>query len=98
MKGKNPPPEVKIRVHGRRGDGRVAAGAGDQALGEVKPFKPWVPWLVPSFVAANVVMFAVTMYVNDCPKKSGYCIARFLGRFAFQTFKENPLLGPSSDT
>ncbi|XP_027352689.1 RHOMBOID-like protein 1 [Abrus precatorius] len=35
------------------------------------------------------------MYVNDCPKKEVYCIARFLGRFSFQPFNENPLLGPS---
>ncbi|CAL0324435.1 unnamed protein product [Lupinus luteus] len=38
------------------------------------------------------------MYVNDCPKNSVSCIARFLHRFSFQPFKENPLLGPSSFT
>ncbi|KAJ6407871.1 hypothetical protein OIU84_011223 [Salix udensis] len=43
-------------------------------------------------------MFIITMYVNNCPKKSLSCIARFLGRFSFQPFKENPLLGPSSMT
>ncbi|XAR50926.1 hypothetical protein NMG60_11005393 [Bertholletia excelsa] len=41
-------------------------------------------------------MFVITMYVNDCPKNSVSCVARFLGRFSFQPFKENPLLGPSS--
>ncbi|CAN0910689.1 RHOMBOID-like protein 2 [Linum grandiflorum] len=43
-------------------------------------------------------MFVVVMFVNDCPAKSRNCIgAEFLGRFAFQPLKENPLLGPSSD-
>ncbi|XP_030443270.1 RHOMBOID-like protein 1 [Syzygium oleosum] len=97
MKGKNSSPEVQIKVRGQRGDGRAAARAEDQVFSEVR-YRRWVPWLVPSFVAVNVVMFVVTMYVNDCPKKSGFCIARFLGRFSFQTLKENPLLGPSSDT
>ncbi|KAI6698298.1 hypothetical protein NL676_018417 [Syzygium grande] len=65
---------------------------------EVKHFRSWVPWLVPTFVVANTVMLVITMYVNDCPKNSVSCIARFLGRFSFQPFKENPLLGPSSAT
>ncbi|MCI05161.1 inactive rhomboid protein 1-like, partial [Trifolium medium] len=38
------------------------------------------------------------MYVNNCPRNSVSCIARFLHRFSFQPFKENPLLGPSSLT
>ncbi|XP_010047741.2 RHOMBOID-like protein 1 [Eucalyptus grandis] len=65
---------------------------------EVKHFRSWVPWLLPTFVVANTVMFVITMYVNNCPKNSVSCIARFLGRFSFQPFKENPLLGPSSST
>ncbi|XP_050384687.1 RHOMBOID-like protein 1 [Argentina anserina] len=63
---------------------------------EVKHFKKWVVWLIPTFVVVNVIMFGVTMYVNNCPKNSVSCIATFLGRFSFQPFKENPLLGPSS--
>lgn len=58
-------------------------------------------WMVPLFVAANVVVFFVTMVVNDCPKNSGTpskCIPRFLGRLSFQPLKENPLFGPSSST
>lgn len=58
-------------------------------------------WMVPLFVAANVVVFFVTMVVNDCPKHSGTpskCIPRFLGRLSFQPLKENPLFGPSSST
>lgn len=65
---------------------------------EIKHFKKWVPWLIPSFIIANVVVFVVTMYINNCPKNSVSCVAEFLGRFSFQPFKENPLLGPSSNT
>ncbi|KAK7255811.1 hypothetical protein RIF29_29233 [Crotalaria pallida] len=65
---------------------------------EMKHFKKWVPWLIPLFVIANVIVFIITMYVNNCPKNSASCIARFLGRFSFQRFHENPLLGPSSMT
>ncbi|XP_021289159.1 RHOMBOID-like protein 1 [Herrania umbratica] len=65
---------------------------------EIKHFKKWVPWLIPAFVVANTVMLIITMYVNNCPKNSVSCIADFLGRFSFQPFKENPLLGPSSFT
>lgn len=65
---------------------------------EIKHFKKWVPWLIPCFVVANIIVFVITMYVNNCPKNSVGCIATFLGRFSFQPFKENPLLGPSSIT
>ncbi|KAF7845480.1 RHOMBOID-like protein 1 [Senna tora] len=65
---------------------------------EMKKFKRWFPWLIPLFVVANIAVFVITMYVNNCPKNSTSCIATFLGRFSFQPFKENPLLGPSSLT
>lgn len=68
------------------------------AYTEIKQFKKWVSWLIPVFVVANVIMFVITMYVNNCPKNSVDCVADFLGRFSFQPFKENPLLGPSSET
>ncbi|VVB17268.1 unnamed protein product [Arabis nemorensis] len=64
----------------------------------VKEFRSWFAWLVPCFVVANVVGFVITMYVNNCPKKSRDCFAGFLGRFSFQSTRENPLLGPSSLT
>ncbi|GAV78273.1 Rhomboid domain-containing protein [Cephalotus follicularis] len=67
-------------------------------LDEFRPLNRWVPWLVPGFTVANIVVFVITMYVNDCPKNSTSCVARFLGRFSFQPTKENPLLGPSSST
>ncbi|XP_047043518.1 RHOMBOID-like protein 2 [Lolium rigidum] len=66
--------------------------------------REWVPWVVPIFVAANVAMFAVAMYANNCPahaprRAGGRCVAAgFLGRFAFQPLRQNPLLGPSSAT
>ncbi|GKV23072.1 hypothetical protein SLEP1_g32852 [Rubroshorea leprosula] len=64
--------------------------------------KQWTSWLVPVFVVANVAMFVLVMYVNDCPKNNlgfgGDCVARFLGRLSFQPLKENPLFGPSSST
>ncbi|XP_043815515.1 RHOMBOID-like protein 2 isoform X2 [Manihot esculenta] len=65
---------------------------------EVKHFKKWVPWIILAFVIGNIVMFIITMYVNNCPKNTVSCTVRFLGRFSFQPFKENPLLGPSSTT
>ncbi|KAL6554643.1 hypothetical protein OROHE_007382 [Orobanche hederae] len=71
----------------------------------------WVPWLIPIFVFANVVVFVVLMYLNNCPKHisrrrgfrfgdddSNKCVARFLGRLSFQPLRENPLFGPSSST
>ncbi|KAH7863953.1 hypothetical protein Vadar_023944 [Vaccinium darrowii] len=62
-----------------------------------QPFKNHVSWLVPTFVVINIVLFIIVMYINDCPKRSDNCLgANVLGRFAFQTLKENPLLGPAS--
>ncbi|KAJ6703629.1 RHOMBOID-RELATED [Salix viminalis] len=64
--------------------------------------KRWTSWIIPMFVAVNIAVFIVVMYVNDCPKKTrgieGSCVAKFLHRFSFQPLKENPLFGPSSDT
>lgn len=68
------------------------------SFAEFRPFKLWFPWLVPAIVVANIVLFVISMFINDCPKNSANCSARFLGRFAFQPMKENPLLGPSSPT
>jgi hypothetical protein len=56
-------------------------------------------WLVPLVVVANVAMFLVVMFYNDCPSGGGDCVGRrYLRRFSFQPLKENPLLGPSSAT
>ncbi|XP_047162644.1 RHOMBOID-like protein 2 [Vigna umbellata] len=62
----------------------------------------WTSWLVPMFVVANIAVFVVSMYINNCPKNNlglqGGCVAKFLGRFSFEPMQENPLLGPSSST
>ncbi|KAL4282494.1 hypothetical protein GQ457_16G025010 [Hibiscus cannabinus] len=65
----------------------------------------WTLWLVPLFVASNIVVFVVVMYVNNCPEHrhrrtrlSGECVATFLGRFSFEPLSENNLFGPSSST
>ncbi|XWS50575.1 hypothetical protein CRYUN_Cryun12cG0098400 [Craigia yunnanensis] len=63
----------------------------------------WTSWLVPMFVVANIAVFIVVMYVNNCPNHRhtrlvGKCVARFLGRFSFESLRENPLFGPSSST
>ncbi|XP_062185328.1 RHOMBOID-like protein 2 [Phragmites australis] len=56
-------------------------------------------WLVPLVVLANVAMFLVVMFYNDCPRSGGNCVGRgFLRRFSFQPLRENPLLGPSATT
>ncbi|KAK8601606.1 hypothetical protein V6N12_051435 [Hibiscus sabdariffa] len=62
------------------------------------PFKKWAPWLIPGFVLVNIFLFIITMYINNCPKTSKNCVWKFLGRFSFQPFRENPLLGPSAST
>uniref|UniRef100_A0A2P2IQN3 RHOMBOID-like protein n=1 Tax=Rhizophora mucronata TaxID=61149 RepID=A0A2P2IQN3_RHIMU len=96
--------EVQVRVNSRRVHSNLVhpveiyAPQVAASHREVKHFKKWKSWLIPVFVIANVVVFIITMYVNNCPKNSFSCIARFLGRFSFQPFKENPLLGPSSTT
>ncbi|KAF4365136.1 RHOMBOID-like protein 1 [Cannabis sativa] len=106
------PSEIQIRVNSRRsssGGGGVVhpvevdtpqqlTSPTPPVYREVKHFKKWIPWLIPLFVIANTLMFIITMYVNNCPDNSDSCIAKFLGRFSFQPFKENPLLGPSSTT
>lgn len=68
----------------------------------------WISWLIPVFIVANISMFVIVMYVNNCPKqlrRQGFggnsddkCVARFLGRFSFQPLSENPLFGPSAST
>ncbi|CAH8312763.1 unnamed protein product [Eruca vesicaria subsp. sativa] len=64
----------------------------------------WTSWLIPLFVVANVIVFIVTMFINNCPKNSEShdpkqkCVARFLGRLSFEHLRNNPLFGPSSLT
>ncbi|KAG6535447.1 hypothetical protein ZIOFF_000420 [Zingiber officinale] len=45
------------------------------------PFRRWTPWLAPTIVLANIAVFGVIMYVNDCPENTpGLCVGLFLGR------------------
>ncbi|KAG6479704.1 hypothetical protein ZIOFF_063174 [Zingiber officinale] len=63
--------------------------------------KKWWPLLVPVIFVANVIMFVITMYVNNCPRNSplSSCVLRrSLRRFSFQPLRQNPLLGPSTQT
>ncbi|CAA7017611.1 unnamed protein product [Microthlaspi erraticum] len=46
------------------------------SFAEFRPFKLWFPWLVPAIVVANIVLFAVSMFINNCPKNSAHCSAR----------------------
>ncbi|CAI0395449.1 unnamed protein product [Linum tenue] len=56
-------------------------------------------WIVSAFVICYLVVFFVTMFVNDCRRNSaGDCAARSLSRLSFQPLSENPFLGPSSST
>ncbi|KAL6341226.1 hypothetical protein AAG906_032344 [Vitis piasezkii] len=112
--GSDPPSSnIEIKIHPRRQDNVVhpavpspmgvpAASAPPRQqqhlFSEFRPFKRWFPWMVPTFVVANIAMFLITMFINNCPKNSVSCVADFLGRFSFQPLKENPLLGPSSST
>jgi hypothetical protein len=106
---------IEVNVDSPRDDAAVHHGRGGSRPSNPPPppptvtrgcdrdfrlFKQWFPWLIPTFVFANIVVFIVTMYVNDCPKNSfsDTCVASFLGRFSFQPLKENPLFGPSSST
>ncbi|KMZ65178.1 Rhomboid family protein [Zostera marina] len=46
-----------------------------------------------------MVVFVVTMYVNNCPSNdSDACVGNYLKRFAFQPIRENPIYGASTST
>nr|CAB3497279.1 unnamed protein product [Digitaria exilis] len=79
----------------RKEAGKVPSPLYPQHEGE----REWVPWIVPVFFVANITVFVITMYVNNCPVRThdGKCIGHFLGRFAFQPLRENPLIGPSAE-
>lgn len=93
----------KNRVNQHQPSSNSYAGPSSSYLIEDLESSQWTSWLVPMFVVANVVVFIVVMYINDCPKHKhlgfdGKCVARFLGRFSFEPLRENPLFGPSSHT
>lgn len=64
-----------------------------------------IPFLISILIIANIAVFIVTMYYNNCPVQSAEqqlqkksCILPWLHRFSFQPWHENPLLGPSAAT
>ncbi|KAF3448504.1 hypothetical protein FNV43_RR09217 [Rhamnella rubrinervis] len=85
-----------------RGNNNYPPGYGSNQYYVEASEHQWTSWLIPMFVVANIVVFIVAMYVNNCPKNNlgfdGKCVAKFLGRLSFQPLKENPLFGPSSST
>ncbi|XXG55891.1 hypothetical protein AAC387_Pa03g3450 [Persea americana] len=86
-------------AHGH-GHGHARPPTSDQY--QYVPNTLWTSWLIPTFVVVNVVVFGVSMYINDCPSNTEHpqiCIFfPTLGRFSFQPFSQNPLLGPSLTT
>ncbi|OVA16520.1 Peptidase S54 [Macleaya cordata] len=103
--GRDLPSDIESKVvQPRHGDNMIHPVSTDtpssnpHSFQEFRPFRRWFPWLIPFFVIVNVILFGITMFINNCPKNSVSCIAGFLGRFSFQPFKENPLLGPTSST
>uniref|UniRef100_A0A5B6ZSC5 RHOMBOID-like protein n=1 Tax=Davidia involucrata TaxID=16924 RepID=A0A5B6ZSC5_DAVIN len=98
MMGRDHSPELDIRVHPRRGDNH-SRSVPPRSRQMYQPFRQWFPWLVPTFFVTNIALFVYSMYINDCPRNSKECLGQdVLGRFAFQPFQENPLLGPSTST
>ncbi|KAK1371874.1 RHOMBOID-like protein [Heracleum sosnowskyi] len=56
-------------------------------------------WIISLFVFLQVIVFASTMFINNCWHNSHRdCAFQSLGRFSFQPLRENLLLGPSAST
>lgn len=60
--------------------------------------KRHVAWMIPLFIVIQMIVFVITMYVNNCTSREDYkaCVGDFLKRFAFQPLRENPIYGPST--
>lgn len=60
----------------------------------------WKSWLIPLFMAFNLLFFIIIMFLNNCPSHNNRstCVSSFLGRFSFEPLHYNPLLGPSPYT
>ncbi|KAG0473181.1 hypothetical protein HPP92_015038 [Vanilla planifolia] len=86
----------------RGGGGGMRTGNGSTATVAPSPFylesysgeeREWTPWIVPMFVVANIAVFLVVMFINNCPQHSnpyGSCVVKFLHRLSFQPLRENP--------
>lgn len=61
-----------------------------------------IPFLTIGIIVACVIVFIVTMGINNCPDQTHYdgmtCVLPFLGRFSFEPTKINPMLGPAPTT
>lgn len=60
-----------------------------------------IPWLISSIIVACLVVFIVTMAVNNCPghlHRQRHCVMQFLGRLSFEPLNVNPMFGPTSRT
>ncbi|KAK9666364.1 hypothetical protein RND81_14G179900 [Saponaria officinalis] len=66
------------------------------------PREPYTSWLMPLVFVVDVLLFVLTMYVNDCPstfEEPNQCLFKdLLGRFSFLPLHYNRLVGPSSST
>ncbi|KAD4584572.1 hypothetical protein E3N88_22183 [Mikania micrantha] len=88
-------PEIEINVHTTPAPS-TQSHPPDQ---NHHPHEEWQPWLVPAIFIINVILFILSMYINNCPAHSRSCIGlQTLHRFAFEHIHENPLLGPSTST
>ncbi|KAL3625865.1 Retinoblastoma-like protein 1 [Castilleja foliolosa] len=101
--GSSPDSEIGIKVHSRQPTPSPNDKFRYEAATPPPPHlsnKKWFPWLVPTIITINIVVFIIVMYINNCPSNSeDKCLGEpTLGRFAFQSTHENPLLGPSADT
>ncbi|XP_071737847.1 RHOMBOID-like protein 1 [Rutidosis leptorrhynchoides] len=89
-------PEIEINVHSTPSPAGDSPSTSNQNR---QPSEEWFPWLVPTIFAVNIVLFLLTMYINNCPVHSRTCIGvDSLRCFAFENVHENPLLGPSTST
>ncbi|KAG6399278.1 hypothetical protein SASPL_140754 [Salvia splendens] len=78
MIGNGDPERGAPRKH--RNQSYYAGGVGNYDMDSHDTY--WTSWLVPIIVLANVAMFVVIMFVNNCPKNHdglhGDCVAKFL--------------------
>ncbi|GER55634.1 rhomboid family protein [Striga asiatica] len=99
--GSSPDSELGIKVQPRKSDPHPVGGPYPYPPYPL-PSRKWFPWVVPTIVTVNIVVFIIVMYVNNCPANSesdNKCIGEStFGRFSFQNTHENPLLGPSAVT
>mmetsp|Transcript_4365 Transcript_4365/g.5847 ORF Transcript_4365/g.5847 Transcript_4365/m.5847 type:complete len:449 (+) Transcript_4365:37-1383(+) len=57
------------------------------------------PWFISCTALLTLLIFAASMFSNDCPKKSHACVSESLfGRMAFESTDINALYGPRPQT